>query len=72
MKDMPGFDNIAYFDSDKERDWFIDNVEGIPNVTMIKLPVITREDEPTYPLQLIFDEEDSTPTEVLPIIDTPF
>lgn len=71
MKDMPGFDNIAYFDSDKERDWFIDNVEGIPNVTMTKLPVVTREDEPVYPLQLVF-EEDEVPTEVAPIINTPF
>lgn len=72
MNDVIGFSNVAYFDSESERDWFIDNVEGVPNVTMLKLPVITREDVPVYPLQLSFDEPDSPPAEVTPILNTPF
>ena len=41
---MIGFDNIAYFDSSEDREWFIANVESIPAVTMTRLSPVTRDD----------------------------
>lgn len=71
MKDLPGFQNIAYFDTEWERDLFISNVEGIPEVLITKLDVITRDDVPMYPIHLIFTDEE-TPSELPPIVTTPF
>ena len=70
MKDMPGFPNIAYFDTEWERDLFISNVEGIPDVIIQKLDVITRDDVPMYPIHLVFTDDPTEP--VIPITDTPF
>jgi hypothetical protein len=54
---MIGFDNIAYFDSSEDREWFIANVDGIPAVTMTRLSPVTRDDVEMFPLQLDFEEE---------------
>ena len=71
MRDLPGFPNIAYFDTEWERDLFISNVEGIPDVVIQKLDVITRDDVPMYPIHLVFGDEE--PSEVTPAINnTPF
>lgn len=70
MKDMPGFSNIAYFDTEWERDLFISNVEGIPEVLITKLDIITRDDVPMYPIHLVFTDEE--PSEVIPVNNTPF
>ena len=72
MRDLPGFDNVAYFDSAKERDWFIDNVEGIPDVQLTKLPIVIRDDVEMFPLLIVF-EETETPSEVRPpLTNVPF
>lgn len=70
MKDMPGFPNVAYFDTEWERDLFISNVEGIPDVVIQKLDVITRDDVPMYPIHLVFTDDPAEP--VVTINDTPF
>lgn len=70
MKDMPGFANVAYFDTEWERDLFISNVEGIPDVLVQKLDVITRDDVPMYPIHLVFTDDPTEPA--VPIINTPF
>lgn len=70
MRDLPGFQNVAYFDTEWERDLFISNVEGIPDVLVQKLDIVTRDDVPMYPIHLVFTDEE--PTEVAPIINTPF
>lgn len=70
MKDLPGFDNVAYFDTEWERDLFISNVEGIPDVIIKKLDIIVRDDIPMYPIHLVFTDEE--PVTTLPIINTPF
>jgi len=70
VKDFPGFSNIAYFDTEWERDLFISNVEGIPEVLITKLDIITRDDVPMYPIHLVFGDEE--PSEVVPPIVAPF
>lgn len=70
MRDFPGFDNIAYFDTAWERDLFVSNVENIPDVLVKRLDVITRDDVPMYPLHLVFGDEELS--DVAPVIDTPF
>ena len=70
MKDLPGFSNVAYFDTEWERDLFISNVEDIPEVVITKLDIITRDDVPMYPIHLVFTDEE--PSEVPPILNTPF
>lgn len=70
MKDLPGFANVAYFDTEWERDLFISNVEGIPDVIIQKLDIITRDDVPMYPIHLVSTDEE--PVTTPPIIDTPF
>ena len=64
---MIGFDNIGYFDSSEDREWFIANVESIPAVTMTRLSPVTRDDVEMFPLQLDF-EENETPS--LRLVDT--
>lgn len=70
MKDLPGFANIAYFDTEWERDLFISNVEGIPDVVIRKLDIITRDDVPMYPIHLVFTDDPTEPG--APTINTPF
>jgi hypothetical protein len=70
MRDLPGFSNIAYFDTEWERDLFISNVEDIPDVVLTKLDVITRDDVPMYPIHFIFTDEE--PNETPPLINLPF
>jgi hypothetical protein len=74
MRDLPGFDNVAYFDSEWERELFISNVEGISDVVLTKLDVIIRDDVPMYPIHLVFTDDpvEPGPIAVKPIMDTPF
>lgn len=72
MNDVIGFDNVAYFDSAQEREWFLANVEGIPAVTMTKLPAITRDDIEMWPLVIVFGEPTETPIDLPPTINVPF
>jgi hypothetical protein len=70
MRDLPGFQNIAYFDTEWERDLFISNVEDVPDVILTKLDVVTRDDIPMYPIHLVFGDDPVEPEPV--VINTPF
>lgn len=71
MKDLPGFANVAYFDTEWERDLFISNVQDIPEIRIEKLDIATRDDVPVYPIHLVFLDEEP-PTNVPAILNTPF
>lgn len=71
MSDVIGFDNVAYFDSIQEREWFLANVEGIPDVQMTKLPAVIRDDVEMFPLLIVFDATE-TPVDLPPTINVPF
>lgn len=68
---LPGFPDIIYFETAGEREVFMCNVADVPGITTEALDVVEDGETLSYPLMLHI-EEDEVPSEVLPIIETPF
>lgn len=71
IKQLPGFPDVIYFETDGEREVFICNVTDVPGVVTEKLEAVIDGETSSYPLLLKIDE-DEIPDEVRPIIETPF